>query len=87
MRPDEAIQQLRGGSVVNDIGQGYERGEIDSGTVIDGVLLLIVVPPLVLTALNTLTRLASNPNVPWLFAVLIILLIIGIPIAAIVEKM
>lgn len=87
MRPDEAIQQLRGGSVVNDIGQGYERGEIDSGTVIGGVLLLIVVPPLVLTALNTLTRLASNPNVPWLFAVLIILLIIGIPIAAIVEKM
>lgn len=86
MHLDDSIQQLRGGSVVNDTGQGYARGEIDSGAVIGGVLLLVIVPRLVMISLETLPRLAANPSISWLFAVLIILLIIGVPIAKIVEE-
>ncbi|MDS0261726.1 hypothetical protein NDI56_20185 [Haloarcula sp. S1CR25-12] len=87
MRPDDSIHHSRGGSTVNDTGQAGERGNIDSGTLMGVVLLVLVVPPLVMAALDTLPRVVAGPGISWLFGIAILLLVVGVPIATIVEKM
>ena len=87
MRPDDSIHHSRGGSTVNDTGQARERGKIDSGKLMGVVLLVVVVPPLVGVTLDTLPRVVARPRVSWLFGIAILLLVVGVPIAIILEEM
>ena len=51
------------------------------------VLLVVVVPPLVGVTLDTLPRVVARPRVSWLFGIAILLLVVGVPIAIILEEM
>ncbi|MBX0288462.1 hypothetical protein EGH22_19195 [Halomicroarcula sp. F28] len=87
MHPDDSIHHSRGGSTVNDTGQARERGNIDSGTLMGVVLLVVVVPPLVVVALDTLPQVLAGPGISWLFGISILLLVVGVPIAMVLEEM
>jgi hypothetical protein len=82
-----SIHHANDGSTVNDTGQPSDRAEIDGGTIIGVVVLLVVVPTLVGVAVETIPQLAAQSGGSWLFGLVVGLLIVGVPTAAILEEM
>lgn len=87
MHSDASIHHANGGSIVNDTSQSTNRAEIDGGTIIGVLLLVVVVPTLAGVAVRTIPQLAAQSGVSWFFGLVVGLLIVGVPVAAILEEM